>query len=187
MNHPVNQEPETPPLIRKLRVSEIADNVGATLSATEAERAAIAGLLDLVGLESLNFDYRLRRGGGGRVHLSGRLTADATQTCVVTLEPVPAPIDVPVEVEFWPERLIADLEKKAADPSHTGLIDWPEAIADDTIDLGPVVYESFATALDPYPKKEGASFQWSQDGSEQEAQEARESGPFAALKQLKKP
>lgn len=182
MNQPVNQETQPPPLTRKVRVTEIADDVETTLSATETERAAIADLLDLVALNSLDFDYRLRRGGGGRVHLSGRLTADATQTCVVTLDPVPAPIDLPVEVEFWPENLIADLEKKAEDPSQSGLIDWPEAVIDDTIDLGPVVYESFATALDPYPKKEGASFEWSQDASDQEA---RESGPFAALKQLK--
>lgn len=182
MNQPVNQEPEAPPLTRKVRVSEIADNVETSLSATATERAAIADLLDLVALEFLDFAYRLRRDGGGRVHLSGRLTAEATQTCVVTLEPVPASIDVPVEVEFWPERLIADLEKKAEDPSHSGVIDWPEAVTDDTIDLGPVVYESFATALDPYPKKEGASFEWSQDDKDQEA---RETSPFAALKQLK--
>jgi uncharacterized metal-binding protein YceD (DUF177 family) len=184
MNHPTNEEPQAPPLTRKIRVSEIADNADASVSVTEAERASIAGLLELMALNALDFDYRLRRGGGGRVHLSGRLTADATQTCVVTLEPVPASIDVPVAVEFWPETLIEDLEKKAEDPSQSGLIDWPEPITDDTIDLGPVVYESFATALDPYPKKEGASFEWSQGAS---ASEDRESGPFAALKQLKKP
>lgn len=184
MNHPANEQPQAPPLTRKIRVAEIEDNAQAALRVTEAERASIAELLDLVALHALGFHYRLRHGGGGRVHLSGRLTADATQTCVVTLEPVPASIDVPVEVEFWPQAFIEDLEKKAEDPSQSGLIDWPEPITDNTIDLGPVVYESFATALDPYPKKEGASFQWSQGASEAED---RESSPFAALKQLKKP
>jgi uncharacterized metal-binding protein YceD (DUF177 family) len=182
MNHATDREPQGPPLTRKVRVSEIEDDVAKSIAITETERAAIVDLLDLVALDNLHFDYRLRRGGGGRVHLAGRLKANATQTCVVTLEPVPAEIDVPVEVEFWPSALIDDLEKKADEPGHLDLVDWPEAITDDSIDLGPVVYETFATSLDPYPKKEGASFQWSQDGSEPEA---RESSPFSALKQLK--
>lgn len=184
MSAPTEQDPHRPPLTRKMRVSEIEDEAPQTIAITEAERAEIVDLLDLVALEALEFDYRLRRGGGGRVHLSGHLKANATQTCVVTLEPVPASLDIPVEIDFWPRPALQSLEKRAEDPSQAGPIDWPEAITDDTIDLGPVVYETFATALDPYPKKEGASFQWSQGNSEPED---RESSPFAALKQLKKP
>jgi uncharacterized metal-binding protein YceD (DUF177 family) len=185
MNQSTNEEAQSPPLTRKVRISEIENNAERTASVSEAERAAIAELLDLVSLDHLGFSYRLRQGSGGKVYLTGRLTADAMQTCVVTLEPVPATIDVPLEMEFWPNALVEELEKKAEDdPSHAGLIEWPEAITNDTIDLGPVIYETLATSLDPYPKKEGASFEWSQGSSDQEA---RESSPFAALKQLKKP
>lgn len=184
MNHSTTQAAEGPPLKRKVRVSEIEDDVTKTIAITEAERAAIVGLLDLVALEHLGFEYRLRRGGGDRVRLSGRLKAKATQTCVVTLEPVPAVIDVPLELEFWPQALVEALEEKAEDPNAMGHADWPETIVDDTIDLGPVVYETFATSLDPYPKKEGASFQWSQGAA---PPEASESSPFASLKQLKEP
>jgi hypothetical protein len=67
--------------------------------------------------------------------------------------------------------------------SH-GALDWPEAVADGKIDLGPVIYEALATALDPYPKKAGASFEWSQDA--RESPEPKESGPFAALAALKR-
>lgn len=184
MSYPMNEAPEGPPLTRKVRVTDIEDNALETIEATGPERAAIATLLDLQALDRLCFDYRLRRGGGGRVHLAGRLKAALTQTCVVSLEPVGASVDVPVEMEFWPAPLVEDLEQKAEEPGQAGLLEWPEAIADGMIDLGPVVYETLATALDPYPKKEGASFQWSQGAPEAEA---RESGPFAALKQLKKP
>jgi len=189
MTDPLNQTPnqneskeEAPPLSREIRIVDIEDNAPTTIEATAAERDAIRALVDLVALEALRFDYRLRRGGGGRVHLSGRLTADAMQTCVVSLDPVPAALDVPVEVEFWPEPLVADLERKAEDPGQAGLMDWPGTITDGRIDLGPLVYETFATALDPYPKKEGASFHWSQEGGS----DTSASGPFAALKELKK-
>jgi hypothetical protein len=92
---------------------------------------------------------------------------------------------VPVEVEFWPRALVDDLARQDAEESGTqGLLDWPEAVVDGRIDLGPVIYESLATALDPYPKREGVSFDWSQ-GAEEEAGQA-ETGPFAALAALKR-
>jgi len=184
MTDPIAEDEQAPPpLSREIRVIDIVDNAPQTIEGSAAEREAIKALLELVALGALRFDYTLRRGGGDRIHLSGRLTADFTQTCVVSLEPLPVAVDIPVEMEFWPESLVADLEHKAEDPGQVGLLDWPESIVDGAFDLGPVVYESLATALDPYPKKEGASFQWSQGSG---AAEEAESGPFAALQKLKK-
>ena len=96
------------------------------------------------------------------------------QTCVVSLDPVSVHLDVPVEVEFWPRALVDDLARQDAEESGTqGLLDWPEAVVDGRIDLGPVIYESLATALDPYPKREGVSFDWSQ-GAAKEAGRSRD-------------
>lgn len=185
MTQPVNPKEQKPPMPRKIRVLDIEDDALKTIEATVAEREAIKTLLDLVALQSLRFDYRLRRTGGGRVQLSGRLTAHATQTCVVSLEPLEARIEIPVEMELWPEALVADFERKARDPSQAGLIDeWPEAIVEGMIDLGPIVYETLAMTLEPYPKKEGARLQWSQDG---DAVDGPKTGPFASLEQLKRP
>jgi uncharacterized metal-binding protein YceD (DUF177 family) len=181
MTPPVNTDLGGAPLERKIRLAEIEDNVAKTITASEAERAAIAELLHIPSLKALVFDYKLRRGGGGRVYLSGRLKAQARQSCVVTLEPVATEIDIPVDLEFWPAPLIADLENKVEDPGHSGLVDWPEPITDESVDLGCVVYESFAMALDPYPRKPGAEFEWSEDGK---SVEPGETGPFATLKQL---
>jgi uncharacterized metal-binding protein YceD (DUF177 family) len=171
------------PLSRKLRIADIEENAEHRITAAGAEMANIAGLLDLVWLDGLTLDYRLRHGAGGRIHLAGQLEAQLVQTCVVSLEPVEVVIDVPVEAEFWPAPLIEELEKKGEDPGQADLLDWPDAITDGTIDLGPVIYETLATSLDPYPKRAGVSFQWSQSASEPEAPE---SGPFAALAKLKK-
>jgi uncharacterized metal-binding protein YceD (DUF177 family) len=172
------------PLSRKLRIADIEENAEHRIEATSAEMTDIARLLDLVGLEDLSFDYRLRRGAGGRIQLTGQLKARVIQTCVISLEPVEAAVDVPVEAEFWPAALIEELEKKAEDPGQSGLLDWPDAITDGTIDLGPIVYETLATSLELYPKRPDASFQWSSGDSQAEAPK---SGPFAALAKLKKP
>ena len=97
---------------------------------------------------------------------------------------MPSTLEVPVSVEFWPLRFIRQLEAKAEEPAGHSMLDWPEPVRDGTIDLGPVIYESFATALDPYPRKEGADFAWNQ-GPPAEILAEKAPGPFAALGKLK--
>lgn len=177
----MTSEAEPAVLSRILKVDAIKDGASGEIIATEAEMKAIAGLLDLVRLEGLNVNYRFSHGGAGRLRLSARLQADVTQTCVVSLDPVDARIDLPLEVEFWPDALLKKPENDEDEPGSTKLLEWPEPIEDGKIDLGPIIYETLATALDPYPKREGVSFDWSQG----EAQEAK-SGPFAALAALKR-
>jgi uncharacterized protein len=171
-------------LSRTLKVDEIRDGASGEIAATETEMAVIARMLDLAALAGLTFAYRLTRGGGGRVRLTGRLNAKVTQTCVVSLDPVETSLDLPVEVEFWPGTLVDEFEQSAEGHGSHGIRDWPEAIIEGVIDLGPVVYETLATVIDPYPKREGVSFEWLQ-GLPQ-APEAARSGPFAALAALKR-
>jgi uncharacterized metal-binding protein YceD (DUF177 family) len=171
------------PLSRIFKVDEINDGASGEVIATKAELDAIARLLDLVRLEGLTFEYRFTHGGSGRLRLTGRLEADVTQTCIVSLDPVDARIDLPVELEFWP-ALLETAESSAELPGSVVLLDGPEPIISGRIDLGAVAYETLATSLDPYPKREGVSFDWSQ-GEPNQAQEAQ-SGPFAALAALKR-
>jgi hypothetical protein len=169
-------------LSRPLRVDEIKEDTSGEVIATLAEREAIAGMLDLIELPRLAFSYRLARDGEGGLHLEGRLCADVAQTCVVSLDPVATSLVVPVEAEFWPAVRLEILER-SDEPGQTGLLDGPEAIIDGKIDLGPLIYETLATALDPYPKREGASFEWHQPAPE--TPESPGTGPFAPLAVLK--
>lgn len=174
----MTKDANTMPLSRILRIDDIKEEAG-EISVTEAEKAEIAALLDLKALDTLTFTYRLRHSGNRRLHLSGRLNARVTQTCVVTLDPIQADLDVPVEAEFWPQELIDSLENRTE--THDAL-DWPEPIKHGKIDLGPLIYESLAMSLDPYPKRKGASFDWSQEQGEGPS----EIGPFAALEALRR-
>ena len=180
----MTEDVDRPVLSRPLKVDEIKDGASAEIAANDAELDAMAKMLNLVALERLTFTCRFDHRGGGRLCLTGTLRGLATQTCVISLEPIEAVLEVPVEQEFWPAALIAQLEQNAADSGGAGIFNWPEPIVDGRIDLGPVIYESLATALDPYPRREGASFDWSQ-GPEDEAKGTR-SGPFAALAALKR-
>jgi uncharacterized metal-binding protein YceD (DUF177 family) len=169
---------------RPLRIDEIRDGASGSIKATAAEMVGMAKLLDLRGIEDLAMTYHLFHAGAGRLRLKGELKAKVTQTCVVSLEPVQSELRVPVEAEFWPSEMIAAHEEREGEQGGATVSDWPEPISDGRIDLGPLVYETLATSLDPYPKKEGVSFEWSQ-GSEEPGSEAG-TGPFAALGALKK-
>ncbi|HYB06315.1 MAG TPA: DUF177 domain-containing protein [Methyloceanibacter sp.] len=174
----------TPPLLRTFRVDELKEGERRLIEANRAEREAIAALLDLVALDRLSFTFRSHRRGEGRLGLRGTLCASVTQTCVVSLEPVESTIEVPVEIEFWPYHLIEDRAETVDEATSHGTLDWPEPIVDHKIDLGTVIYETLATALDPYPKREGVSFEWS-DANVEAVRAEKTEGPFGALKRLK--
>jgi hypothetical protein len=62
-----------PPLSRRIRLDQLDANLTGEVDASRPELDAVAVLLDLRALDRLSLSYRLQRGGGGRVHLSGRL------------------------------------------------------------------------------------------------------------------
>ena len=178
------QEIVPPPLAKILRVDELNEDEERSIGVNRAEREAIATLLDLIALDDLRFTFRFHRRGEGRVALRGTLTAAVSQTCVVSLEPVENTLEVPVDIEFWPRRLLEDRAETIDEAASHGTLDWPEPIMDGKIDLGPVIYETLATGLDPYPKRKGVSFQWPGPGADSAGVDKPEN-PFAALKRLK--
>ena len=144
-----------------------------TLTAEEAECHALAERFGILAVDSLTARLTVR--AVGPVFLvEGRLVARVVQSCVVTLEPVAAGIEEEFQVTFGCEtpeeghELVIDLD--AEDP--------PDPIIDGHIDLGEVVAEHLALALDPFPRAPGAQF--AMPGDDQPA------GVFAALAALRK-
>lgn len=173
---------EALPLSHPVRVETITLRPMAfELSAEQPDLGRIARHLGVASVEALKGEYSLSR-NGDRVKLEGRITAALHQVCVVTLEAFPVALKVPVKLDFAPEAELA-----AAADAGEGEIDIevrlneqdpPEAIVDGVIDLGAITLEFLALALDPYPRKPGASF-------DDAAPEAAPESPFAALARLK--
>lgn len=129
------------------------DGARLAIEASDGERRALARRFDLVGLEALSAELELERvSAGDLLKVSGRIRADLAQTCVVTLEPVPARIDAVFERLFSrevPEPPEDDDEVEIAE-------DEPEPLSGDTVDLGEIVAEELVLALDPYPRSSAA-------------------------------
>lgn len=146
------------------------------LTATPEQRAEIARLAELQSLNRLAFEFEIDAIGKHRFRLIGMVHAEAVQTCVITLAPVPAKMAEPVRVEFWPGERLA-----GGEPPHlhgADEADEPEQVVAGRLDIGRIAYETFVAALDPYPRAPGAEFSWTEGGEER-------GGPFAALQKLK--
>lgn len=158
--------------------------LAARRAANDVELGALARALDLPSCERLTVEYSVRAMGQGRFRVAGEVSAALTQRCVVSLEPVPALVEEQFDEEFWPAAAIA-LDPGEQEREHEALSHVePEPIVDGEIDIGRLVYETVAAALDPYPRRPGVELDWSGEASA--GPDAARSSPFAALAKLKR-
>lgn len=148
------------------------------IEANEAERRALAERFGLVELSSLSARLRLTLLSGGLVRLSGRLSAEVVQSCVVTLQPVAASLDAAVELTYGPDDADGDGEIELTFEGD----DPPDAIVDGTIDMGEAVAEQLALELNPFPRAPGAVFEAPAEAPDTAAERRN---PFAALAGLR--
>ena len=152
---------------------------------------------DVAQLSAL-FEVKLT--GAGQVSVTGTIDASVTQTCVVSLAPVPAKIHEVVSANFVTEERAArdrvkaekfkgrraksaDDEEEMVDIGH----DAPEIALGDRIDLGELAVVHLALALDPYPRAPGAAFDPKVWGVDEETPViSLVPSLFAALEKLKK-
>jgi uncharacterized metal-binding protein YceD (DUF177 family) len=147
------------------------------IEATAAERAALAARFGVPAIDSLRADLQLRRiRGGAAVKLAGRLTADVTQSCVVTLEPVRQHVEEAFEILYSD-----DVTHEQSAIGAASEIAWPEPLPAGALDVGEAVAEQLSLALDPYPRAPGVALEARWTGGEEAAK------PFAALGKLGKP
>lgn len=148
------------------------------LEASPAERAAVARRLGILAVDRLTAELTVKTLGGRLFRVVGPWEAAVRQACVVTLEPVPAELDGRIEASYAAQGRGPGGGEVAFDPEAE---DPAEVLPAAGIDLGELVVQELAVALDPYPRAPGAevppAFRPSAD------EEAK--GPFAALKALK--
>ena len=148
-----------------------------TREATADECHALEQALRIPSVASLEASYRIAGLSGGGYKLSGDIKADVVQACIVTLEPVPALVVDRFNVEFWTNS--AGREEKGDQSVLEGADVEPLILGQ--IDVGRIVFETLSGGLNPYPRKQGAEFDW-QDPA---LAKPELHGPFAALAKLK--
>ena len=182
----MTKEPDSrPPFSHPIKVGQVSHNaIELRVKADERERAALARLWDVLGVDALTAELKIRRWRKDGVKVIGAVHAEVTQACVVTLDPVPEVIDEEFEETFVPEgsalaRIPAnDAGEIVVDPDGKDF----ELFTGDEIDVGAIVAEMAAMALDPYPRKPGVEFA---EHTEGDPADDRKPSPFAALRNMK--
>jgi len=179
-------EGDRPPFSYLVKVGHVSHNaLDVHVEADARERQALAALWQVVSLETLSADLKIRRWKKDGVKVMGHIRGDVTQACVVTLEPVAYEIDEEIDQIYVPEgsalaRIPAnDQGEMIIDPDGP---DLPETFGGDAIDIGAIVAEFAAMGLEPYPRKPGVEF--ASHIENPEGADAKPS-PFAVLKGLK--
>ncbi len=156
-------------------------------------KPALVKRLGLHGIDNMKAELRLQRQQVNKViHITGRITANLQQKCVVSMEPVEEHVED--EFEAWyaePNQAVsftkARRERMSAKEQEEQPIleefDDPEPVIDGKIDLGELVTQYLSLALNPYPRAEGVDYK--AEASLEVAEEGTYDNPFAALKDWK--
>jgi len=144
--------------------------------ADEPTREAVARFLGLDAVDRLSARLNIQAWLDG-AEIVGDIEARLTRLCGLTLEPFEVLVEEPLFLRALPASSPhapapltdeVDLDLEAEDP--------PEVMGMDGVDLGDLVVQTLALALDPFPRKPGAVF---------EPPQARpEDSPFGVLSKL---
>jgi hypothetical protein len=150
----------------RVKVDDIPERgLSVEIETPEEALIDIAKAFKLVRLAALKASLALKR-KGKEVFAVGVLEGSVTQTCVVSLEAFDETVNEPLDLRFSPDAPALDDE--------TAPLDAPDPIINGEIELGGLMVEFLALALDPYPKKPGAEFHFEPAGEAEH--------PFSVLK-----
>lgn len=164
-----------PPLSDVIRLNQIGAGLNRVLEPDAEARKTIARALDLQSLDAFVAELSVEPTTTGWT-LSGRVRAQVVQTCGLTLEPLPATVDERFSVGLIEGPAPEPEEEEDVEIDLEMLDDSPDYIEDGRIDLGQYAVEQLSLALDPFPRKPGASFV--------QPDEPAEISPFAVLKAM---
>ncbi|MFD2262418.1 YceD family protein [Lacibacterium aquatile] len=153
------------------------------LAASPEERVALAERFELISLDKLEGTIRLRRGRDGEtIDMLASIDADVVQPCIVSLAPVPSKVAEDFELTF--------LSYPVGQEPDDHDLEAPEPIEGGKIDLGEVLAQQLALALDPFPRAQDAeipeSYRGDPNAVDSLPSEEDRPNPFAALEALKK-
>ncbi len=159
------------------------------------ERADLARRLAIVSVEHAAATVTLQRVGGGVIHAMGFVRADVTQSCVVTLAPVPDHVEEEFEGWFGDKTAAVSFvrarQERDAKKGHTEAeileesVD-PEPIVNGKVDIGELATQYLSLGLNPYPHAEGVVHSVTDEDPPKDEDGANlRRNPFEALKDWK--
>lgn len=141
------------------------------IEASAKERRALAERLGLRAIDRLTARLSIAADPAAKlVSITGKLDAEVTQSCVVSLAPVEQRVSEAFEQSYTLVPVSEEDEEEGLDP------DAPESLPEGGLDLGEEVAQQLSLALDPYPRAADAVLP--------DSARDKQSSPFAVLAKL---
>jgi len=116
------------------------------------------------------------------IEVSGEYSAKIMQNCIITLEDFEKEYSGEFSVMYDSKLKVKTKDDEECDIAE---LDSPEVVYGNEIDLVHVALEQIALALDDYPRKEGAKYNFKPEFTEDDLAKERKN-PFDILASLKK-
>ena len=152
------------------------------IEAEPGECEALALRFGLEAIARLRTTAGLALAGEGQVRLVVTFDADVVQSCVVTLEPVVIRLSEQFEVVYAP---LSEADEKAEVVVDVEAEEPPEPLIAGQIDIGEMVAQHLAMAIDPYPRAPSDDMGDLQASDFNADEDASSEHPFAQLAQLR--
>jgi len=153
------------------------DGAEIALTSDAGARSRIATFLEVEAITRLCAWLTLRPWLDG-VEIKGRIEATVARICGVSLEPFEETIDEPIVFRVVPSGSPhAPITPTGDVELELSADDLPDVAGGEGFDLGAYVIEHLALALDPFPRKPGAVFEFPAP--------TRSISPFGVLARLK--
>jgi uncharacterized metal-binding protein YceD (DUF177 family) len=153
------------------------------IEANERERELLTQRFNIRGIRFFKANFVIRKGvGTGEYTVDGSVVADVVQSCVVSLEDVPAHLEFPIHLllrQGQEEDFALDIEANFEDNKVD--LDFYQNYE---IDLGELASQYLSLALDPYPRHSKVQDPVEETREEETGQE-KNLNPFAVLQKLK--
>lgn len=176
------------PFSFEVKVTSVSSNpFSVTMDASKDECAALAEFWNINAVKSLSAEVRLSRWKRDGIKLSGHFEGVLEQICVVSLNPVETSISDEFTSHFVPETSRLARQEEQIDGELIIDVDGPDipdTFSGNVIDVGAVVAEFAAMAIDPYPRSEDAEVDPKYQENDVDLSNDKIS-PFAGLAALK--
>ncbi|MEP1931046.1 MAG: DUF177 domain-containing protein [Roseibium sp.] len=178
---------ETFPFSFKVTAVQVVDKDQTVLVEPDAASLEkIAKVYEVNGISALKAAFTLKPYRKSGLRVAGPITAIISQTCVASLEAFDSNLEIDVDRTFEPHssrpRKIRDLNEEGEIEIDLESLDPPDVMIDGVLDLGAVICEELALALDLFPRKPGVEFEGGDPPDIEGDEGAKDSpSPFAAL------
>ncbi|MAS87338.1 MAG: hypothetical protein CMH30_05105 [Micavibrio sp.] len=191
----LQRKPKEPEFSYMVDVDDLPPHSTLTIEATKEQCEALVSRFNVVSVESVKAVLDLHYSNSVRLHVKGVVEAHLTQNCVVTLEPINTTVKEEFDAFFMKKTEAVSFAKakrdrivENQDPEAPFLDEEedPEAIVDGMVDVGELATQYVCLGIDPYPRKEGAKHELTDEDKDIERKTSRRENPFAKLEAMKK-